>query len=207
MIFIKQLNQKVQKGVLNLSLKDTKIFIPEIPKEWTDRTRNGNTNTWNDSFSRNGLPEVSLDPPQKGLYAERFEDGWYWVCGCHDCLENNEPYSYVVCEEHDRCLSCGTPRKEMTEIPWGEAYGIRCKSCADKERERAKQEAIQKAIENNHSEYDCYAKSDVICPVCATKQDGDDLDHGENEIECHVCDTEFIVEVEYSAYYTSTLKD
>lgn len=107
----------------SMSLKDAKIFIPEIPKEWEQRMRSGHTNVWNDSFYRNGLPEVKLDPPIRGLYAERFEDGWYWVCGCNRCLENNESYSYIVCYEHDRCITCSLHREQLKEAPWGKADG------------------------------------------------------------------------------------
>ena len=57
--------------------KDTKILIPEIPGEWTERTRSGHTCKWNDGWHgkphRNGLPYVELMAPEKGLYAERIE--------------------------------------------------------------------------------------------------------------------------------------
>ena len=40
--------------------KDTKILIPEIPGEWTERTRSGSKCIWNDGWHgkphRNGLP-------------------------------------------------------------------------------------------------------------------------------------------------------
>lgn len=58
-----------------MSLKDVKIPIPEIPYEWEKRIRCGNTCVWNEGKGS----EVRLDPPQRGLFAKRFEDGWYWV--------------------------------------------------------------------------------------------------------------------------------
>jgi len=190
-----------------MNLKDVKIFIPEIPKEWTRRLRSGHTNIWNDSFHKNGLPEVRLEPPMRGLYAERFDDGWYWVCGCNKCLENNEKYSYIVCEEHDRCITCGTHREELTETPWGHPDGFQCKPCREKEHEMEKEEALRKAKEIGHSEHNCYYKSKIICPVCASECSNDDMhDPGEHEIECYVCDTEFVVEIEYEVSYSSTLK-
>lgn len=182
-----------------------KIFIPEIPKEWTQRTRSGHTNIWNDEFYRNGLPEVKLEPPMRGLYAKRFDDGWYWVCGCHHCLENDKPYSYITCDEHDRCMTCGTPRKELAEIPWGKPYGIQCKPCYAKEHEERKQEALRLAKERGHSEDDCYYISKVLCPVCGTEQSSDDLSD-EDELTCSVCDTEFIVQVNYEVRYSSFIK-
>ena len=105
-----------RKGEKNMSLKNTKIYIPEIPKEWTKRIRSGHRNVWNERSTDPELPEISLNPPTNGLYAERFDDGWYWVCGCNKCLENGEPYSYIVCKEHDRCITCGAHRNELTVI-------------------------------------------------------------------------------------------
>lgn len=190
-----------------MDLKDTKIFIPEIPKEWKHRMRSGHTNIWNDSYNKNGFPEIRLDPPMKGLYAERFEDGWYWVCGCSKCLNNNEKYSYIVCEEHDRCITCGTHRKELTETPWGHPDGFQCKSCHTKEHEEKKKKALREAKKKRHSEYDCWHTSEIICPTCASECSNDDMhESGEHEMTCYVCDAEFIVEVEYDVNYTSKLK-
>ena len=190
-----------------MDLKDTKIFIPDIPKEWKQRTRSGHTNVWNDSFFNNGLPEIKLEPPIRGLYAQRFEDGWYWICGCSKCLKNNEKYSYIVCEEHDRCITCGTHRKELTEVPWGHPEGFQCKPCHAREHEERKQEALQLAKENGHDEWDCFREEKIICPVCASECSSDDMyEPGEDEVTCYVCDTEFVVEIEYEVKYTSSLK-
>ena len=191
-----------------MELKDAKIFIPEIPKEWKHRIRSGNTNIWNDSFYKNGLAEIRLEPPIRGLYAERFEDGWYWVCGCNKCLKNNEPYSYIVCEEHDRCITCGTHRKELAEIPWGHPNGFQCKPCNTRKHEEKKEEALREAKEKRHSEYDCWNTSEIICPICGSKCSSDDMNEpGEHEMTCDVCDAEFIVEIEYDVVYTSKLKN
>lgn len=190
-----------------MDLKDTKIFIHEIPKEWKQRTRSGHTNIWNDTFYKNGLPEIKLEPPLKGLYAERFEDGWYWVCGCNKCLKNNKPYSYIVCDDHDRCVTCGTHREQLNEIPWGHRDGFQCKPCAEREHEVKKQEALEEAKRKGHSEIDCMYTREIICPVCATECSNDDIhEAGEHEIICGVCDTEFIVEVDYEISYTSSIK-
>lgn len=189
-----------------MSLRDTKIYIPEIPKEWEQRTRSGHTNVWNDSFHRNGLLEVKLDPPQQGLYAKRFEDGWYWVCGCHKCLENGKPYSYIVCEEHNRCLTCNTHRTELKEAPWGKPEGFQCKPCADKEHKERKRKALNNARNQGHSEDDCWNTDKLICPICATECSSYDMDAGEHDVTCGVCDTDFTAEIEYETRYTSILK-
>ncbi|MEK5175118.1 hypothetical protein NST63_18125 [Heyndrickxia sp. FSL W8-0496] len=189
-----------------MNLKDTKIFIPEIPAEWKDRLRSGHKNIWNES-ENDGLPKVELEPPQRGLYAERFEDGWYWVCGCNKCLENGEGWSYIVCDEHDRCITCGIHRKELTEIPWWKRDGFQCKPCHAREHEERKQEALRLAKENGHNEWECFREDKIICPVCASECSNDDMyEAGEDEMTCYVCDTEFVVEIEYEIKYTSSLK-
>lgn len=189
-----------------MNLKDTKIFIPEIPKDWTQRTRGGHTNIWNDSFHRNGLPEVCLEPPMRGLYAERFDDGWYWVCGCNKCLGNGQSYSYIVCYEHDRCVTCNTHRTELKETPWGQAEGFQCKPCAKKEHDDRKRLALKEAKAQGHSEDDCYDTDEIVCPICGSENSNDDI-HGNNEhqVTCHICDTNFLVTVEYEPKYTSKL--
>lgn len=139
------------------------------------------------------------------MYAERFDDGWYWVCGCNKCLENGEPYSYIVCEEHDRCITCGTHRKELTEIPWGNRDGFQCKPCHTSEHEERKQEALQLAKENGHDEWDCYREDKIICPVCASVNSSDDIHESNEDMQCYVCDSKFAVEVDYEIKYTTTL--
>lgn len=192
---------------MNMNLKETKILIPEIPKEWTQRTRSGHTNIWNDPFHRNGLPEVQLEPPMRGLYAEKFEDGWFWVCGCHTCLQNNKPYSYIVCEEHNRCVTCGTHRNDLTETPWGHRDGFQCKPCHSDQEATRKEEALEAASAKGHTEDDCFYTTEILCPVCASEYSDDELhEAGEHDVTCAVCDSEFMVEIEYEARYTSTLK-
>ncbi|WP_240997337.1 hypothetical protein [Pseudomonas viridiflava] len=108
--------------------KDTKIFIPEIPGEWTERTRSGHTCKWNDGWHgrphRSGLPYVELIAPEKGLYAERIDGAWYWVSGCAKCTCSDEHYSYVVCDKHDVCVSCNAHRTTLTDTPWAGAMGL-----------------------------------------------------------------------------------
>ncbi|WP_257605786.1 hypothetical protein [Pseudomonas amygdali] len=88
--------------------KDTKILMPEIPGEWTERTRSGQKCIWNDGWhgkpDRNGLPYVELTAPEKGLYAERIDGAWYWVSGCAKCTGSVERYSYSVGDKHDVCV-------------------------------------------------------------------------------------------------------
>lgn len=189
-----------------MNLKDTKIFIPEIPKEWEDRVRSGHTNIWNERSKE--LPKVKLNPPMLGLYAKRFEDGWYWVCDCPKCLGKYNPYPYIVCDEHNRCETCGIHRNDLKEKgAWGVPGGWQCYDCHDREHEERKSVALEQARENEHSEDDCYYTNKIICPVCASENSRDDMrESGEHEVTCNVCDEEFTVEIEYDICYTSYLK-
>ncbi|WP_300747230.1 hypothetical protein [Pseudomonas sp.] len=146
--------------------KNTKILIPEIPGEWTQRQRNGSLNVWNGTdhhrFHRTttDLPEVSLLPPENGLYAERIDGAWYWVSGCAKCNGTSEKYSYSVCDKHNVCRLCSTHRSKLTETPWGHPDGFTCKPCQDAEDAVAKAAALAKVAETGYDEWD-YRNLDV----------------------------------------------
>jgi hypothetical protein len=190
--------------------KDTKIPIPEIPGEWTQRSRSGHTNTWNcrehHRFHRTStdLPEVVLQPPEKGLYAERIDGAWYWVSGCAKCTGSGEHYSYVVCDKHNICEGCGAPRHTLTETPWGTRTGFICKPCGDARDKVRRDEALAKAKVDGHSEDDCRYTDDILCPYCASKQSTDDRHESAKGLECDTCQGVFDLEVEYSPSYTTT---
>ncbi|MGP3789461.1 hypothetical protein [Pseudomonas sp. B392_1p] len=194
------------------SLKDTKILIPEIPGDWTDRTRNGHTNEWNRMWPpgqphRNGLPEVILEPPTRGLYAERIDGAWYWVCGCEKCLGNREKYSYITCHEHDRCEHCGIHRQQITEAPWGVTGGWACQPCVTEQKAQRKAEALAAAATSGHSKWDCQLTDEVVCPYCASKFEPDEDISNDCNHECDVCGGVYTVETEYSVSYTTRKVD
>jgi len=195
-----------------MSLKDTKILIAEVPGEWTQRTRNGSTNVWNDAshhrFHRTttDLPELRLDPPEKGLYAERIDGAWYWVCGCEKCLGNFEKHSYIVCDDHNRCDTCAKHRSEFHEAVWGTRGGWRCNACRDHIHEERKAAALAAAKESGHNEYDCQNEDEIICPYCATKQSSDDANESAIDSECGTCGGIFDVEVEFTRSFSTTGK-
>lgn len=189
-----------------MALRDTKILIPEIPGEWTRRMRSGSTQVWNDArHTSEGLPEVRMEPPQKGLFADRIDGAWYWVCGCEKCLESGKGFNYSPCDEHDRCVTCRCTRPELKETPWGGCDGgWRCVPCQTTIHAKAKAEALAAAAAKGHSEADCWATSEIICPHCATVQSRDDRYESSEGLECHVCDGVFDLEVEHSLSYTTT---
>ena len=189
------------------AMRDTKILIPEIPGEWTQRTRSGHTNIWNDPFYKknHGLPEVRMSPPRKGLYAERIDGAWYWVCGCEMCLQSGKSWSYVVCEEHDRCVTCRCTRDQLTEAPWGaKGGGWRCKPCDDTMKAEARAKALAAAAASGHSEDDCCYVAEVICPYCATRQRMENRQESEQDIECNTCGDLYDLEVEWSPTYSTS---
>jgi hypothetical protein len=187
------------------SLRDTMILIPEIPGEWTQRTRSGSTQVWNDPWHKTGLPEVRMEPPTKGLFADRIDGAWYWVCACEKCLGTGKSYNYSPCEAHDRCVTCNCSRAELAEAPWGARDGgWRCKPCQEKLDAARKAEALAAAEANGHSEDDCVYTSDIICPYCATKQNSDARHESAQGLECGTCGGKFDLEVEWSPSYTTT---
>lgn len=189
-----------------MTLKNVKIKINEIPAEWTKRLRSGHTNVWNENSEDLNKPEVKLLPPLEGLYAERFDDGWYWVCGCDKCLEIKGRYSYIVCDNHNICVACGTHRKDLTEVPWGHPDGFECKPCQSQRKKEAKSAALKKAKERGLDESDCYRESTIKCPVCFTDNDCEEVKDGD-DITCYICDSEFSVEVEFEPLYTTRIKE
>ncbi len=189
-------------------MKDTKIPIVGVPSDWTYRMRNGNKNEFHPTefaarcHHKDDLPIV-LEPPMKGLYAERIDGAWYWICGCEKCLGNFEKHSYVVCDEHNRCDSCAKHRSEFQEAVWGTRGGWRCNGCQDRISEEAKRAALAAAAEAGHSEYDCMNEDEIICPYCATKQSKDDVHEGSEAQECNTCGGIFALEVEYTISFTT----
>lgn len=182
--------------------KNTRIPIPNIPKEWTDLNRSGDKCVWNKGSQK--FPEYSLMPPERGLYAKQIDGEWFWVSGCAKCNERGERWSYIVCEKHDVCISCATSRASLTEMPWVHPDGFICRSCKDLRHELAKSEALANAKAKGHSEHDCSYTSEIICPCCASVIPSDDSHESTSGMTCRVCDAEFDVEVEYSVTYTTT---
>lgn len=189
--------------------KNTKILIPEIPGEWTQRLRSGKTNIWNEARHgkphANGLPEVRLDPPEKGLFAERFDGAWYWISGGAKCNESGERYSYTVCDRHDACRLCSTHRSKITETPWGHPDGWTCKPCQDAEDAKAKAAALAKVAESDYYEWDYRSQDECKCPHCATVIHIEPEDYGDKSMTCDTCGGAFELVIEYAVQFTTTV--
>lgn len=186
-----------------MSLKNTKILIQEIPGHWTQRLRAGSTNIWNHQSTASEFPEVRLLPPTQGLYAERIDGAWWWVCGCERCLGTDKS-SYSVCKEHDRCITCQCTREQLTEIPWGVQGGWRCKPCGSRLRQERKEKALADAAAKDFTEDDCSYTDSILCPHCSSAQDSEDRTQSTKGIQCSVCDGLFDMEIEWNPTYTTT---
>ena len=189
--------------------KDTKILIPEIPGEWTERKRSGSKCTWNDGWygkpHRNGLPYVELNAPEKGLYAERIDGAWYWVSGCAKCTGSGERYSYSVCDMHDVCRLCSINRSKLTETPWGHPDGFTCKPCQDAEDAVAKAAALARVAETDYDEWDYRNLGECKCPHCATVIHIEAEDYRDQNMECDTCGGLFELQIEFEPNFTTTV--
>ena len=189
--------------------KNTKILIPVIPGEWTQRLRSGNTNIWNEARHgkphTNGLPEVRLDPPEVGLYAELIDGAWYWISGCAKCNGSAEKYSYSVCDKHNVCRLCSTHRSKLTETPWGHPEGFTCKPCRDSVDAIETAEALAKFAENEYDEHDFCGLDECKCPHCATVIHIEAEDYRDQNMECDTCGGLFGLQIEFEPNFTTTV--
>ena len=154
---------------------------------------------------RNGLPEVRLDPPEIGLYAELIDGAWYWVSGCAKCNESGERWSYSVCDKHNVCRLCGTHRSKLTKTPWGHPDGFTCAPCKSSEDAAAKAEALAKFAESEYDEHDFCELSECKCPHCATVIHIEAEDCRNQNMECVTCGGLFGLEIEYEPSFTTTV--
>ena len=126
------------------------------------------------------------------------------LCGCEPCLGSGKAHSYVVCVEHDRCVTCKCTRAQLTETPWGTRDGgWRCKPCQGALDAKRKAEALEAAAAKGHSEDDCCYVDNIICPHCATEQSRDDRNESDDGLECDTCGGLFDLEVDWSPRYTT----
>lgn len=151
--------------------------------------------------------DITLEPPEPHIYAELIDGQWYWLNGCAEC--NGEPRdwgTYIECEEHNRCRTCGIKRAELTEAPWAGKNGWQCKPCADIEKRANRLRALEAAAAEEFDEYDYMHNTNIKCPHCNHEYKpctADGLPEGAHE--CDVCGGEYSIEPEPCVYYTTRL--
>lgn len=173
-----------------------------------ERVRSGRTQLFRAPCgSREFLSEknadVVLQPPEPHIYADLINGVWTWVNGCAEC--NGKPrdwMTYIECEKHDVCCSCGTPRSKLTEAPWGGKHGWQCKPCANAEHEAEKAAALAAMPdEEDYDEWDYRGTSEIKCPHCdyiVGSEDHYSAVENDEVIECPRCDNSFMLSGEMS---------
>ncbi len=123
-----------------------------------------------------------------------------WRCNGTEPKYPNDKY----CEDHNTCLSCGTHRKDLKDIPWGAKGGFICKPCTEN--------ALNNKIEAwNSEEHDLEYTDKAICPNCGCEHEADGEQEefymdGDHEIQCGECEYEFSMQTHVSISY-STFKN
>ncbi len=160
--------------------------------------------TSNRAFIDSGNCDVSLEHENKAMYAELIDGEWYWMNGCAEC--NGKPrdrMTYIECDNHNRCRVCSINRKDIKDksVHGGE-NGWTCNACHDAEQLEIRRLAFDKL---DGDDPDCYSVDNIICPHCGSIVGSDDI-HESQDMDCHVCDGEMHLEVEYSFTYSTTVK-
>lgn len=180
-----------------------------------DIVRNGSTMLFRkvkaSSFIRKENADVALKhPTNKAMYAKLIKNSWYWVNGCSHCDPTQSPY--VVCDKHDKCITCREPRSTQTQAVFGSFNNTwRCTPCQTKLDNAEKQMALKrvaKAVENHggYDKWEYHLQDNIKCPHCATEHEPCTAD-GVPEAEeiCDTCGGSYSVEPEYSISYTTTV--
>lgn len=197
---------------MNKVIKENKVLMQIDDKRLTptmQRVRCGRTQLFREknkddrSFISSDNCDISLEHEKREMYAELIDGVWYWVSGCAECNgEERDWMTYIECEKHDRCSVCSTNRKDIKGGVWGNKKGWICALCNDQKRLEKRRNAFDKL---NGEEPDCYHTDNIICPHCGTELSSEEM-HEDQEIECHVCEGEIELEVEYYFIYTTRVK-
>ena len=129
---------------------------------------------------------IRLQPPERHYYAELIDGEWWWVNGCSKCNNDNRDWAgYIVCEKHDICVTCETPRSQIKETPWGHRKGWQCRPCHSAEHEADKKAALD-AMPEEHDDWDFHGRDEITCPYCAYEF-SDSWEHSADDNEDHEC--------------------
>jgi ribosome modulation factor len=144
---------------------------------------------------------IRIQPPEKHYYAELIDGTWWWVNGCAEC--NGMPrdwMTYIECEKHNVCRTCGCDRSSLTEPPWGGRNGWQCKSCATIEHEADKRDALEKVANKEYDDWDFHGRDEITCPYCEYEfsDSWECSEHSDEDQECPRCDNVFKVTAVHS---------
>ena len=144
-------------------------------------------------------------PSNKAMYAELIDGKWYWVNGCNKC-KGMRGSSYVTCQKHDGCESCGCSRGDFEGNAWGSRNGWICGPCYDKEWKEARWKALSAVAAMGDDKIDCEYNSNIVCPHCASVVEpctADGLPEGEEE--CCVCGGVYYIEPDVEITYSTKI--
>jgi hypothetical protein len=167
--------------------------------------RSGSVMQFSVPENRTHIPDIEIKAPRPELKAELVDGIWVWVNDCHECNGNPANWSYVKCDKHNVCVDCKTPRKELTEIPWGVAGGFRCKPCQKILDDERRATALAKVASEDYDPSDYQLTDEVTCPHCASTFLPDDPGRMAKEQECDICNGKFSVEVDYSVTFSTEI--
>ena len=177
-------------------------------RDWDRYRAEGGTS--NSNVKMHDKPDtIKIIPPENHWFAELVEGEWWWVNGCAECCGHERDWmSYIECEKHNVCCTCGIPREELKETPWGGKHGWQCAPCARAEHEAEKKAALE-AMPDEYDPWDYRGLDDIKCPYCDYKfQDPwEHCEDSEEEHECPRCDNTFLVTAEPTVYFTCQRKE
>ncbi len=185
-----------------------------------DNMRHGRTQAFREKIDKNGKTHtafmsndktdvIEIEPPEKHIYAELVDGEWYWLNGCCECNGEKRCWvnSYIECEEHDVCQTCGIHRSKLKEAPWGKPDGWRCEPCQDRIDSAHKSSMLLSARE--YDEWGFRNLDEVECPYCNEKltewyRSLDENDEDRQEITCETCENKYNVAVNRSVSFDVT---
>jgi len=167
------------------------------------RVRSGVTQIFTE---KNGCT-IEIEPPKKSWYAELIDGEWFWLEGCAECLGKPRDWmTYIECDEHNRCRTCGTKRSDIKDAVWGGKHGWQCFECHDAEALETKELALEKFKEEELDEFDFHMLDQIKCPHCGSELYSDETYESEDRT-CEICGGEMKIEVEHTRTFTMTVKN
>lgn len=184
-------------------------LTPEMERIRSGRTQLFRRKGLDSAFTSRENADVILEHENREMYAELIDGKWYWVNGCAEC--NGKPRdwgTYIECDKHNVCRTCGCTRAELTEAPWGGKNGWQCKPCAEVEH-KAEKEAALADMPEEYNELNYWHEDNIKCPYCDCKfaEDHEHYDDDESDLECPRCDNVFTVTANHSVTFTTARKD
>ena len=198
------------RGVRNQVIE--KINDPRLSTDMK-RTRSGRTQLFrrdygDRNFTSEENADVVLRHPQRHFYAEMVDGEWHWVNGCCECNGEKRDWvnSYIECEKHDVCSSCGIPRAQAKTC-WGRKVGWYCDTCKQQEHDDRKHEYLSSFDEEEFDEEDYRYLDTPKCPYCNFQLEDPPEYWGESkDIKCPCCDHTYAIEAETTYTYHATRK-